>query len=85
MCDMNVDYLLRQRRAALDYSPPWDFPGAGGPGEIGFKGALDWDSINKEGQRAMGMGEQPWNITEDMTEGERKVVEAANKACFERV
>ncbi|KAL3452117.1 hypothetical protein BJX65DRAFT_293304 [Aspergillus insuetus] len=85
MCDMNVDYLLKQRRAALDYSPPWDFPGAGGPGEIGFKGALDWNSINKEGQRAMGMGEQPWKITDDMTEGERKVVEAANNACFGRV
>jgi hypothetical protein len=84
MCDMNVDYLLKQRRAALDYSPPWDFPGAGGPGEIGFEGALDWNSINKEGQRAMGMGEQPWKITDDMTEGERRVVEAANKACFER-
>ncbi|KAL2801065.1 hypothetical protein BJX66DRAFT_321034 [Aspergillus keveii] len=80
MCDMNVDYLLKQRRAALDYSPPWDFPGAGGPGEIGFEGVLDWNSINKEGQRAMGMGEQPWKITNDMTEGERRVVEAANKA-----
>ncbi|KAL2846445.1 hypothetical protein BJY01DRAFT_234590 [Aspergillus pseudoustus] len=84
MCDMNIDYLLKQRRAALDYSPPWDFPGAGGPGEMGFKGALDWSSINQDGQHAMGLGEQPWEITDDMTEGERKVVAAANKACFGR-
>ncbi|KAL4925169.1 uncharacterized protein BDV17DRAFT_284146 [Aspergillus undulatus] len=82
MCDMNVDYLLKQRKAALAYSPPWDFPGAGGSGEIGFKGALDWNSISPEGQRAMGLGEQRWEITDDMTEGERQAVEVANKACF---
>ncbi|KAL4792988.1 hypothetical protein BDV19DRAFT_380464 [Aspergillus venezuelensis] len=82
MCDMNVDYLLKQREAALAYSPPWDFPGAGGPGEIGFKGALDWNSVSPEGQRAMGLGELQWEITEDMTEGEKQAVEKANKACF---
>ncbi|KAL2861251.1 uncharacterized protein BJX67DRAFT_375484 [Aspergillus lucknowensis] len=84
LCDMNVEYLLKQRRAALDYSPPWDFPGAGGPGEIGFKGALDWNSLNQEGQRAMGLGEQPWEVTDDMTDGERRAVERANTACFGR-
>lgn len=82
MCEMNVDYLLRQREAALAYSPPWDFPGAGGPGENGFKGALDWSSVRPEGLRAMGMGNQPWEITEDMSEGEKAAVNAANKACF---
>ncbi|RAK98909.1 DUF1479 domain-containing protein [Aspergillus ibericus CBS 121593] len=82
MCDMNVEYLLKQRQAALAYSPPWDFPGAGGPGEIGFQGALDWNSIDADGLRAMGMGNQPWEITADMSEGEKAVVEAANKACF---
>ncbi|KAI9375756.1 hypothetical protein BJX61DRAFT_531345 [Aspergillus egyptiacus] len=71
MCDMNVDYLLKQRKAALAYSPPWDFPGAGGPGESGFKGAFDWNSLSPEGKRAMGMG-QPWEITEDMSEGEKR-------------
>ncbi|KAL4808685.1 hypothetical protein BDV18DRAFT_167693 [Aspergillus unguis] len=79
MCDMNVEYLTKQRKAALDYSPPWDFPGAGGPGEIGFKGALDWNSLSAEGQRAMGLGDQQWEITADMTEGERQAVETANK------
>ena len=82
MCDMNVDYLLKQRKAALAYSPPWDFPGAGGPGELGFKGALDWNSISADGRRAMGLGQQRWDITDDMTEGERQAVERANKACF---
>lgn len=82
MCDMNVDYLLKQRKAALEYSPPWDFPGAGGPGESGFKGGLDWNSVRPEGQRAMGLGSQPWEITGDMTEGEKQAVAKANKACF---
>ncbi|KAL4788717.1 hypothetical protein BJX76DRAFT_344816 [Aspergillus varians] len=74
MCDMNVDYLVKQRKAALAYSPPWDFPGAGGPGEIGFIGGLDWNSLGPEGGRAMGLGEQPWEITDDMTEGEKKAL-----------
>ncbi|KAG2414479.1 hypothetical protein HFD88_003670 [Aspergillus terreus] len=82
MCDMNVEYLIKQRKAALEYSPPWDFPGAGGPGESGFKGALDWNSINTDGQRAMGLGSKLWEVTPDMSEGEKRVVEAANKACF---
>ncbi|KAJ6109045.1 hypothetical protein N7486_001279 [Penicillium sp. IBT 16267x] len=81
LCDMNVQYLLKQRQAALTYSPPWDFPGAGGDGEIGFRGALDWSSLNPEGQRAMGFGNIPWKITEDMTEGERQAVESANEMC----
>lgn len=82
MCDMNVEYLAKQRNAALAYSPPWDFPGAGGPGESGFKGALDWNSLGGEGQRAMGLGEKQWEITSDMTEGEKQAVETANKTCF---
>ncbi|KAE8151113.1 hypothetical protein BDV25DRAFT_129039 [Aspergillus avenaceus] len=73
MCDMNVNYLLKQREAAQAYSPPWDFPGAGGPGETGFKGALDWNTLDPEGLRAVGMGDRLWEITPDMTEGERQV------------
>jgi hypothetical protein len=30
----------------------------------------------------MGLGQQRWDITDDMTEGERQAVERANKACF---
>ncbi|RAL12733.1 DUF1479 domain-containing protein [Aspergillus homomorphus CBS 101889] len=82
MCHMNVEYLLKQRQAALAYSPPPDFPGAGGAGEAGFEGALDWSDISREGQRAMGLGETPWEVTADMTEGEKAVVRAANEATF---
>lgn len=84
LCEMNVDYLLKQREAALSYSPPWDFPGAGGSGEAGFKGALDWSSIRPEGQRAMGIGNERWGITDDMSEGEKQVVRYANESCFGR-
>ncbi|QKX63491.1 uncharacterized protein TRUGW13939_10662 [Talaromyces rugulosus] len=83
LCDMNVDYLLKQREAALQYSPPWDFPGAGGPGETGFKGAVDWSSVSPEGQRAMGLGSLKWEVSESMSEGERQAIATANKICFE--
>lgn len=84
MCEMNVDYLLKQRTAAQSYSPPWDFPGAGGPGESGFKGAVNWSSIRPEGQRAMGMGNDGWDVTDDMSEGEKQAVRYANESCFGR-
>ena len=84
LCDMNIDYLLKQRNAAINLSPPWDFPGAGGPGESGFKGFVDWSSIGLEGQRAMGMGNMPWEITDSMSEGEKEAVRFANRACFGR-
>jgi hypothetical protein len=82
LCDMNIKYLLKQRQAAESLSPPWDFPGAGGPGEAGFKGAVDWSSLSPEGQRAMGMGNTPWEITDAMSEGEKEAIRSANKACF---
>ncbi|KAJ5873019.1 uncharacterized protein N7529_005372 [Penicillium soppii] len=82
LCDMNVNYLIKQRQAAESGSPPWDFPGAGGPGESGFKGAMDWSSLSPEGQRAMGMGNTPWEITDGMSEGEKEAIRSANKACF---
>ncbi|KAL1970946.1 hypothetical protein VTN77DRAFT_2780 [Rasamsonia byssochlamydoides] len=82
LCEMNVEYLVKQRDAALRYSPPWDFPGAGGPGEIGFKGAVDWSSLNPDGLRAMGMGTRRWQTTEDMSEGEKQAIHLGNKICF---
>lgn len=78
----NVSYLCRQREAALSYSPPPDFPGAGGPGETGFQGQVDWNSVSSDGLQAMGMGSKPWEIKDNMTEGERIVIESANKQCF---
>ena len=82
LCEMNVQYLLKQRQAAIDYSPPWDFPGAGGPGERGFKGAMEWNKLSLEGQQAMGLGYKPWEISEHMSQGEKEAVQSANKACF---
>lgn len=82
LCEMNVEYLVRQREAALRYSPPPDFPGAGGTGEIGFKGAVDWSSLDPDGLQAMGMGTRPWQITEDMSEGEKQAISLGNKICF---
>lgn len=82
LCGMNIDYLLKQREAALKYSPPKDFPGAGGPGELGFKDAIDWSMLSPDGLQAMGMGKKPWEISEDMTEGEKAAIREGNKRCF---
>ncbi|KAI5295516.1 hypothetical protein KEM52_001151 [Ascosphaera acerosa] len=82
LCDMNADYLKAQREAALTLSPPPDFPSAGGPGEAGFRGAVRWDAVSKDGLQAMGMGTQGWNVTDNMTEGERQAVERANAKLF---
>lgn len=82
LCEMNAQYLQKQKEAALAYSPPWDFPGAGGPGENGFEGGVDWNSVNEEGLQAMGMGSKPWQSTEGMRKGEREAVEIGNRICF---
>lgn len=82
LCEMNVEYLLKQREAALQYSPPWDFPGAGGQGERGFNGAINWSSLNSEGLQAMGMGSKQWQIKENMSEGEKNAIRRGNELCF---
>jgi hypothetical protein len=82
ICEMNVEYLVRQRQAALAYSPPPDFPGAGGPGESGFQGAVDWSSLSPDGLQAMGLGMKPWEITENMSEGQKRAIKRANEICF---
>lgn len=78
----NLEFLKRQRMAAVRYSPPPDFPGAGGDGEIGFKGAFDWNGLSAQGKQAMGLGTQKWKTTDSMTAGERKVIEGGNKMLF---
>ncbi|KAI5287793.1 hypothetical protein KEM54_005731 [Ascosphaera aggregata] len=82
LCSKNAEYLKRQREAAMAYSPAPDFPGAGGPGEAGFKGATDWTRVSEDGLQAMGMGSKPWAITEDMSDGERRVVKKANQLLY---
>ncbi|RVX68092.1 hypothetical protein B0A52_08231 [Exophiala mesophila] len=82
MTKSNLEFLERQRKSALKYSPPPDFPGAGGDGEIGFHGAIDWHQINAQGKRAMGLGNMPWEVQEGMSEGERRVIEEGNRRLF---
>ena len=83
MTSSNVEFLMRQRKAAVAYSPPPDFPNAGGEGESGFKGAVDWSSVPLDGLRAMGLGSKKWDINGSMSEGEKEVVETANRLCFD--
>jgi len=79
----NLDFLRRQRLSALRYSPPPDFPAAGGDGELGFQGVVNWErDVNEEGKRAMGLGTRTWEVKEGMSEGERKVVEEGNRMLF---
>ncbi|ETN40882.1 uncharacterized protein HMPREF1541_05162 [Cyphellophora europaea CBS 101466] len=78
----NIDSLKQQRDAAMKYSPPPDFPGAGGEGEQGFHGATNWDAVASEAQRAMGYGSSKWAVTSGMSEGEQAVIERANRTLF---
>ena len=78
----NLEFLNRQRMSALRYSPPPDFPGAGGDGEVDFHGAVDWGSVQQDGKRAMGLGDQKWKTQEGMSEGERQIIEEGNRMLF---
>jgi hypothetical protein len=78
----NLEFLNTQRTSALKYSPPPDFPGAGGDGEIGFDGAVDWNAVTEEGKKAMGLGSQKWEARQGMSEGERKVLDFGNNLLF---
>lgn len=82
MTASNVQYLARQRDAALNFSPPPDFPDAGGIGEQGFTGQLDWSTVSPEGLQAMGMGSKVWEADSSMSEGERSMIQAANYKFF---
>ncbi|KAL9112827.1 MAG: hypothetical protein Q9227_002904 [Pyrenula ochraceoflavens] len=86
LTERNAEYLKRQRDAAVEHAPPPDFPGAGGAGEGEFEGRIEWGEVEgrgeREGVRAMGMGERGWEVEEGMEEGERKVVEEANRVLF---
>jgi len=82
MTPSNIQYLLKQREAALAYSPPPDFPGAGGAGEAGFEGLVNWNSLPPDGLRAIGLGSKCWETRADMPNSERQLIENANKRCF---
>jgi len=82
MTPPNVEFIKEQRKAALAYSPPQDFPGAGGPGELGFHGAVNWGDVPEDGLRAMGLGKRRWQTNSRMSEGETRVIENANRVLF---
>lgn len=82
MTRSNLDFLTRQRSSAWKYSPPPDFPGAGGDGELGFTSAVDWNGLGQEGKRAMGMGVRTWEVKPGMSTGEQKVIEDGNRTLF---
>ncbi|KAL9617942.1 MAG: hypothetical protein Q9160_007308 [Pyrenula sp. 1 TL-2023] len=71
MTPRNIDSLMRQRTAAVRFSPPPDYPDAGGQGESGYVGAIDWEKLPEDGLKAMGLGNQKWCLSETMSEGER--------------
>lgn len=82
MTTSNIQYLVKQREAAMKFSPPPDFPDAGGAGEQGFVGKFDWNSLSGEGLQAMGMGSEPWTIEDRMSVGEKRTISVANEICF---
>ena len=82
MTPPNVEFIRKQRTAALAYSPPQDFPGAGGPGELGYEGAIDFMVLPEQGLQAMGLGSKGWEKQAYMSEGEMRVIEDANRVLF---
>jgi hypothetical protein len=82
MTRANLEFVRRQRDSALRYTPPPDFPGAGGDGERDFKGVVHWEQVGQEGKQAMGLGRFGWKTLPNMSEGERRVIEEGNKALF---
>lgn len=82
MTPANIRYLKRQREAAMAFSPPPDFPGAGDVGELGFIGQHEWSHVSPAGLQAMGMGSHAWQASATMSEGEKAVIYGANNSLF---
>lgn len=85
MTKSNVDFLKKQREAASVWSPPPDFPGAGGDGEKDYEGKVDWSSdfIPPAAKRAMGFpGQGGFEIMPHMSVGEQNIIREGNRALF---
>ena len=75
LCEVNVNYLARQREAFVHGIPPPDFPG--GEGESHHLGrATPAEAIELGGGRAMGF--EPFSLTSDMSSGEQEMISQAN-------
>ncbi|KAK9246404.1 hypothetical protein V1506DRAFT_535461 [Lipomyces tetrasporus] len=80
----NLQYLVRQRTAFKQLSPPPDFPDAGGKGESGFDGhGTGADFSSAEGMRAAGCGTLKWDPAFAQSDAELALLEKANKIVFE--
>ncbi|KAK9345106.1 hypothetical protein V1522DRAFT_382931 [Lipomyces starkeyi] len=79
----NLQYLVRQRTALKKFSPPPDFPDAGGKGESGFVGrGTEADFTSAEGLRAAGCGSLKWDVTNAQSPAELALLETANEIVF---
>jgi len=85
MTKSNVGFLKKQRESASVWSPPPDFPGAGGDGEKDYQGKVDWSSdfIPPAAKRAMGFpGQGGFEIMPHMSVGEQNIIREGNRALF---
>lgn len=85
MTKANVNFLKKQRESASLFTPPPDFPGAGGDGEKDYHGKIDWSSefIDAAGKRAMGIsGHGQFKILPNMSIGEQNIIRESNQLLF---
>lgn len=75
LCDVNAEYLRRQRENFLKKQPPPDFPG--GVGESMHEGTGTADVLSAVGRRSMGL--QPFNSSLAQTPGEKSAYDSANR------
>lgn len=75
LCEVNIDYLVKQKYSFENGIPPPDFPG--GEGESKHRGRATLKSIETiEGRRAMGF--EPFSIRSNLTSGEKQILAQAN-------
>ena len=85
MTRSNINFLKRQKESASLYSPPPDFPGAGGDGERNYEGKIDWSNnfIDHAAKRAMGFaGYGKFEVLPHMSAGEQRIVNEGNRILF---
>lgn len=75
LCDVNADYLKRQRANFLDLKPPPDFPGGIGESQHVDSGSFEY--LSEAGKRAIGY--RSFDAATTATEGEEAAYHFANK------
>ena len=75
LCEVNIDYLLKQKYSFENGIPPSDFPG--GEGESNHRGRATLESIKTiAGRRAMGF--EPFEIQSNFPSGEKQILSQSN-------